>query len=195
MFIPPNELGKISNPRFSPLLSSPSSKALHQECEGTVGGRGSEMPKLRFSPNLKQSTDEERSDWKKLSTLLKPEYPKYTPLLAKILEALISQNNVEDKVHHYKEIISAADEVIESIETDELAKSLSLKSDPDDEDAEKKKKKMDTTRDQLADALYQKGLALAEIESLKVLSMEEPYSSDDIDDVRKRWAECFLEVI
>ncbi|KAL3637398.1 hypothetical protein CASFOL_018566 [Castilleja foliolosa] len=29
----------------------------------------------------------------------------------------------------------------------------------------------------------------------KVLSMEEPYSSDDIDDVRKRWVECFLEVI
>ncbi|KAL3655949.1 hypothetical protein CASFOL_000345 [Castilleja foliolosa] len=29
----------------------------------------------------------------------------------------------------------------------------------------------------------------------KVLSMEEPYSSDDIDDVRKCWAECFLEVI
>lgn len=27
---------------------------------------------------------------------------------------------------------------------------------------------METTRDQLADALYQKGLALAEIESLKV---------------------------
>ncbi|KAL3623012.1 hypothetical protein CASFOL_031828 [Castilleja foliolosa] len=31
--------------------------------------------------------------------------------------------------------------------------------------------------------------------SKSVLSMEEPYSSDDIDDVRKRWAECFLEVI
>ncbi|KAL3646320.1 hypothetical protein CASFOL_011500 [Castilleja foliolosa] len=30
---------------------------------------------------------------------------------------------------------------------------------------------------------------------VRVLSMEEPYSSDDIDDVRKRWAECFLEVI
>lgn len=29
---------------------------------------------------------------------------------------------------------------------------------------------MDTTRDQLAEALYQKGLALAEIESLKVWS-------------------------
>ncbi|KAL3618504.1 hypothetical protein CASFOL_037586 [Castilleja foliolosa] len=31
--------------------------------------------------------------------------------------------------------------------------------------------------------------------SRPVLSMEEPYSSDDIDDVRKRWAEYFLEVI
>ncbi|KAL3621821.1 hypothetical protein CASFOL_034307 [Castilleja foliolosa] len=28
-----------------------------------------------------------------------------------------------------------------------------------------------------------------------VLSMEEPYSSDDIDDVRRRWAECFHNVI
>ncbi|GFP82230.1 tripeptidyl-peptidase 2 [Phtheirospermum japonicum] len=129
--------------------------------------------KIKVLSNLKQSTDEERSDWKKLSTSLKSEYPKYTPLLAKILEALISQNNVEDKVYHYKEIISAADEVIESIETDELAKSLSLKSDPDDEDADKKKKKLDTTRDQLADALYQKGLALAEIESLKGEIVEE----------------------
>ncbi|KAL3654740.1 hypothetical protein CASFOL_001475 [Castilleja foliolosa] len=29
----------------------------------------------------------------------------------------------------------------------------------------------------------------------KVLSMEIPYSTDDIDDVRRRWAESFLEVI
>ncbi|KAL3643464.1 Proteasome subunit beta type-3 [Castilleja foliolosa] len=29
----------------------------------------------------------------------------------------------------------------------------------------------------------------------KVLDMEEPYSNDDIDDVRRRWAESFLEVI
>lgn len=33
------------------------------------------------------------------------------------------------------------------------------------------KKKMDTTRDQLAEALYQKGLAMAEIESLKVIAI------------------------
>ncbi|KAL3633337.1 hypothetical protein CASFOL_022864 [Castilleja foliolosa] len=29
----------------------------------------------------------------------------------------------------------------------------------------------------------------------KVLSMDEPYSNNDIDDVRRRWAECFLEVM
>ncbi|KAG8381312.1 hypothetical protein BUALT_Bualt06G0109300 [Buddleja alternifolia] len=123
--------------------------------------------KIKVLSSLKQSTDEERSDWKKLSISLKTEYPKYTPLLAKILEGLISQNNVEDKIHHYEEIIGAAKEVIESVDMDELAKYFSQKSDPEDDGAEKMKKKMETTRDQLAEALYQKGLALAEIESLK----------------------------
>ncbi|CAA0834352.1 Tripeptidyl-peptidase 2 [Striga hermonthica] len=122
--------------------------------------------KIKVLSNLKQSTDEERSDWRKLSITLKSEYPKYTPLLAKALEVLTSWNNVEGKVHHYEEIITAANEVIESIDTDELVIYLAHKSDPEDEDAEKKKK-MEQTRNQLADALYQKGLALAEIESLK----------------------------
>ena len=36
---------------------------------------------------------------------------------------------------------------------------------------QKMKKKMETTRDQLAEALYQKGLALMEIESLKVVKI------------------------
>ncbi|KAI7979546.1 Tripeptidyl-peptidase 2, partial [Camellia lanceoleosa] len=64
-------------------------------------------------------------------------------------------------------IIEAADEVIGSVDTDELAKYFSFKSDPEDEGAEKMKKKMETARDQLAEALYQKGLAMAEIESMK----------------------------
>ncbi|KAK4492767.1 hypothetical protein RD792_000087 [Penstemon davidsonii] len=123
--------------------------------------------KIRVLSNLKHSTEEERSEWKKLSTSLKSEYPKYTPLLAKILEGLLSQNNVDDKIHHYEEIVGAAEEVIKSVDKDELAKYFSLKSDPEDEGAEKLKKKMETTRDQFAEALYQKGLALAEIESLK----------------------------
>ncbi|CAL5327911.1 unnamed protein product [Camellia sinensis] len=123
--------------------------------------------KIKVLASLKQGTAEECLEWKKLSSSLKSEYPKCTPLLAKILEGLLSQNNVEDKIPHLGEIIDAADEVIDSVDTDELAKYFSFKSDPEDEGAEKVKKKMETARDQLAEALYQKGLAMAEIESLK----------------------------
>ncbi|KAL3618705.1 Transmembrane 9 superfamily member 1 [Castilleja foliolosa] len=37
--------------------------------------------------------------------------------------------------------------------------------------------------------------AVACILAMVVLNMEKPYSSEDIDDVRRRWAECFLEVM
>lgn len=36
--------------------------------------------------------------------LWQSEYPKYTPLLAKILEALISRSNVKDKIRHDEEV-------------------------------------------------------------------------------------------
>lgn len=87
--------------------------------------------KIKVLANLKQGTDEERAEWKKLSVTLKvflvcwvlpctkfsncfyvlmvfiywqTEYPKYTPLLAQILEGLLSQE-VEDKTHHYEEVM------------------------------------------------------------------------------------------
>ncbi|KAL8148295.1 hypothetical protein AgCh_005606 [Apium graveolens] len=123
--------------------------------------------KIKVFASLKQGSDEEQSEWKKLSSSLKSEYPKYTPLLAKILEGLLSKEIARESIHHYKEIVTSAEEVIDSINRDELARYFSLKSDPDDEGAEEIKKKMETTRDQLAEALYQKGLALLEIERLK----------------------------
>ncbi|XWS50506.1 hypothetical protein CRYUN_Cryun12cG0092700 [Craigia yunnanensis] len=123
--------------------------------------------KIKVFGSLKQDTDEDRSEWKNLAQSLKSEYPKYTPLLVKILESLLPWSDIGDKIHHYEEVIGAANEVVDSIDRDELAKFFSLKSDPEDEEAEKNKKKMETTRDQLAEALYQKGLALAEIESIK----------------------------
>ncbi|KAE8694263.1 Tripeptidyl-peptidase 2 [Hibiscus syriacus] len=123
--------------------------------------------KIKVFGSLKQDTDDDRSEWKKLAQSLKFEYPKYTPLLAKILESLLSRSNTGGKIDHYEEVISAENEAVDSINRDELAKFFSLKSDPEDEDAEKIKKEMETSRDQLADALYQKGLALAEIESIK----------------------------
>ncbi|PUZ76946.1 hypothetical protein GQ55_1G331000 [Panicum hallii var. hallii] len=123
--------------------------------------------KIKFLSRLKQETEEDKSAWSELVASLKSEYPKYTPLLAKILECVLQKATYDDKIGHEKEVIAAADEVVDSIDKEELAKYLSLNSDPEDEEAQKFKKKMEETRDQLADALYQKGLALAEIESLK----------------------------
>ncbi|KAL0687850.1 hypothetical protein Bca4012_087527 [Brassica carinata] len=123
--------------------------------------------KIKFLGNLKQETEEDRSEWRKLCACLKSEYPNSTPLLAKILESLLSRPESGDKINHHEKIIDAANEVILSVDVDELARFLLQKSEPEDEEAENLKKKMETTRDQLAEALYQKGLAMARLENLK----------------------------
>lgn len=42
------------------------------------------------------------------SSLEQSEYPKYTPLLAKILEGLVSESNAEDKICHDEEVCCIA---------------------------------------------------------------------------------------
>ncbi|KAG0483010.1 hypothetical protein HPP92_011094 [Vanilla planifolia] len=90
------------------------------------------------------------------------QYPKCTPLLASILHGLLSGYVEEDKTTHYKEIVSVANEVIESVDQEELAEFFLFKPDHEVEEAEKIKK-MELTRYHLTWALYQKGLALAEL--------------------------------
>ncbi|MED6151045.1 tripeptidyl-peptidase II Tpp2 [Stylosanthes scabra] len=156
--VPPNKIeeekGKSS--------SLPSKKTVSERLEEEVRDA-----KMKVLGGLKQESDEELLEWKNLSDSLKSEYLKYTPLLAKILEGLVSRNNIKDKLQHHEQVIDAANEVIDSIETEKLAKFLALKHDQDDEEAEKMKKEMELARDRLAEALYQKGLSLAELESLK----------------------------
>ncbi|XP_037496420.1 tripeptidyl-peptidase 2 isoform X2 [Jatropha curcas] len=156
--VPPNKVDEDKGKGSSSTSSKTVSERLEEEVRDA---------KIKVFASLKQDLDEECSEWKKLSISLKAEYPNYTPLLAKILEGLVSKSNVEDKIAHGEDIIGAANEVIDSIDTEELAKFFSLKSDPEDEEAEKIKKKMEMTRDQLAEALYQKGLAISDIESLE----------------------------
>ncbi|KAG4118359.1 hypothetical protein ERO13_D11G009700v2 [Gossypium hirsutum] len=172
--VPPSKIDEDKGKGSSSASTKPMAERLQEEVREA---------KIKVFGSLKQDSDEDRSEWKKLAQSLKSEYPKYTPLLVKILESLLSRSNIGDKIHYYEKIISAADEVIDSIDADELAKLFSLKADPEDEDSEKNKKKMETTRDRLAEALYQKGLALAEIESIKgekpsALAASEAVSSD-----------------
>ncbi|KAL5139714.1 Tripeptidyl-peptidase 2 [Glycine soja] len=157
--IPPNKVDEDKGKKSS----SSSKKTVSERLEEEVRDA-----KIKVLGGLKQESDEECLEWKELSASLKTEYPKYIPLLAKILEGLVSRSSIKDKVHHDEEVIDAANEVIDSIDREELAKFFALKNDPEDEEAEKIKKKMESARDQLAEALYQKGLALAEIESLKL---------------------------
>ncbi|KAK7270488.1 hypothetical protein RIF29_23667 [Crotalaria pallida] len=156
--VPPNKIDEDKGKGSS----SSSKKAVSERLEEEVRDA-----KIKVLGSLKQESDEERLEYKNLSASLKSEYPKYTPLLAKILEGLVARSNIKDKFHHYEEVINAANEVIDSIDREELANFFALKSDPEDEEVEKIKKKMESTRDQLAEAFYQKGLALAEIESFK----------------------------
>ncbi|KAL6911947.1 hypothetical protein ACP4OV_000752 [Aristida adscensionis] len=149
--------------------------------------------KIKFLSSLKQESEDEKSAWLELVTSLKSEYPKYTPLLTKILECVLQRATYDDKISHEKEVITAADEVVDSIDKEELAKYLSLKADPEDEEAQKLKKKMEETRDQLADALYQKGLALAEIESLKSVESAEASAKDVFEENYKeliKWVDA-----
>ncbi|KAK3447201.1 hypothetical protein EUGRSUZ_A02780 [Eucalyptus grandis] len=128
--VPPNkveeEKGKVSSSRCTKSVS----ERLQEEVRDT---------KIKFLGTLKHGNDEEKLEWKNLVTQLKSEYPKHTPLLARILEYLLSQSDVKDKIHHNRKIIDGADEVINSIDRDELAKYFAFKSDPEDEDAEQER--------------------------------------------------------
>ncbi|KAE9618283.1 putative tripeptidyl-peptidase II [Lupinus albus] len=156
--VPPNKIDEDKGKGSSLSSKKTVSERLEEEVRDA---------KIKVLGSLKQESDEEHLEWKNLSASLKSEYPKDIQLLSKILEGLVARSPIKDKFQHHEEVIDAANEVIDSIDREELVKQFALRNDPDDEGAEKIKKKMESTRDQLAEALYQKGLALAEIESLK----------------------------
>ncbi|KAF9597398.1 hypothetical protein IFM89_017744 [Coptis chinensis] len=156
--VPPTKVDEDKEKNSSSTCSKSVCERLGEEVRDT---------KIKFLGSLKQGTEEERSEWKELCASLKSEYPDHSPLLAKILESLVSRTGDEDKIHYNKEVIDAANEVVNSIDKDALAKYFSVRVDPEDEEAEKTRKKMEATREQYTDSLYKKGLALVEIDSTK----------------------------
>ncbi|KAM0869156.1 hypothetical protein ACQ4PT_040859 [Festuca glaucescens] len=182
--IPPSKIDDNTEKGVSVGTKKSVSERLNDEVRDT---------KIKFLSSLKQENEDDKSAWTELVASLKSEYPKYTPLFAKILECVLQESTADDKISHHKEVIVAADEVVDSIDKEELAKLLSLKPDPEDEESQKTKKKMEETRDQLADALYQKGLALAEIESLKPDESTEASAKDVFEENYKeliKWVDA-----
>uniref|UniRef100_M8AQP4 tripeptidyl-peptidase II n=1 Tax=Aegilops tauschii TaxID=37682 RepID=M8AQP4_AEGTA len=182
--IPPSKVDDTKEKGVSVETKKSISERLNDEVRDT---------KIKFLSGLKQDNEDNKSAWTELVASLKSEYPKYTPLLAKILECVLQESTSDDKISHHKEVIVAADEVVDSIDKEQLAKLLSLKPDPEDEESQKTKRKMEETRDQLADALYQKGLALAEIESLKPDESTEASAKDVFEENYKeliKWVDA-----
>ncbi|KQK00668.1 tripeptidyl-peptidase 2 isoform X2 [Brachypodium distachyon] len=182
--IPPSKVDDSKEKGGSIGMKKSISERLNEEVRDT---------KIKFLSSIKQESEDQKSAWAELVASLKSEYPKYTPLLAKILECVLQEAPSDDKISHHKEVIVAADEVQDSIDKEQLAKILSLKPDPEEEESQITKKKMEETRDQLADALYQKGLALAEIESLKPDESTETSAKDAFEENYKeliKWVDA-----
>ncbi|TVU28813.1 hypothetical protein EJB05_20346, partial [Eragrostis curvula] len=62
--------------------------------------------KIKFLFSLKQESDDDKSAWLELVASLKSEYPKYTPLLTKILECVLQKTTGDDKIGHQKEAMA-----------------------------------------------------------------------------------------
>ncbi|KAI3920187.1 hypothetical protein MKX01_017844 [Papaver californicum] len=144
--VPPTKVDEKRNDSSSSMCSKSVQERLAEEVRDA---------KVSFLGSIKHGTEEERCQWNELTASLKSDYPNYTPLLSKIMECC------------FLKLIDAANEVIDSVDKDELLKFFSVNYDPEDDKAEAMKKKMEATRDQLVEALYQKGLPLYEIDSLK----------------------------
>eukprot|EP00250_Pteridium_aquilinum_P012313 c20649_g1_i1 orf=679-4899(-) len=127
--------------------------------------------KIKALSNLSRGTQEERKEWNDLASALKLEFPKHLKLLHEILLKLSATQRKEDGKDGIKEVISAADEVIETIDKEALAKFCGVNSVAEEPDAVERDQDMEKQRDALVDALYKKGIALAEIEDDSIVEL------------------------
>ncbi|KAG8059976.1 hypothetical protein GUJ93_ZPchr0002g26195 [Zizania palustris] len=91
----------------------PPSKVDNDKGNGVSAGRKSISEKLdeevrdikiKFLSGFNQDTEDDKSAWMELVASLKSEYPKYTPLLAKILERIVQKGCSDDKIGYQKEV-------------------------------------------------------------------------------------------
>eukprot|EP00252_Welwitschia_mirabilis_P023337 TRINITY_DN6570_c0_g1_i2.p1 TRINITY_DN6570_c0_g1~~TRINITY_DN6570_c0_g1_i2.p1 ORF type:complete len:443 (-),score=97.06 TRINITY_DN6570_c0_g1_i2:334-1662(-) len=147
--------------------------------------------KIKILGNLPMDSPEDCEEWRELAISLKSEYPNHTSLLARILEVVAKMDIKNDPIKHHSEVIKAADDVILSINKEELAKYFGIKHKPDEEDV---KKHMEELRDYLADAFYKKGLALTELESLMPGEADEKKNEILGDSQNDRFEENYEEL-
>ncbi|KAI5070002.1 hypothetical protein GOP47_0014345 [Adiantum capillus-veneris] len=127
--------------------------------------------KIKALSNLSRGTPEERKEWNDLASALKLEFPKNLKLLHEVLIKVSATQKKEDGKDAINEVIDAADQVIDVIDKEALAKFFGMKSVAEEPEAMKIDQEMEKQHDALVDALYKKGLALAELEDDSIVEL------------------------
>ncbi|KAH7278340.1 hypothetical protein KP509_38G036900 [Ceratopteris richardii] len=127
--------------------------------------------KIKVLASLSRASAEERKEWNDLATALKLEYPNCLKLLHEILIKVVASQKKEDGRNGINEVIESADQVINIIDKDAVAKFFGIRSVAEDPDAMKYEQDMIKQRDALVDALYKKGIALAELEDDSIVRL------------------------
>lgn len=127
--------------------------------------------KVKALSSLSRGTKEERKEWDDLASNLKLEFPKHLKLLHEILLKVSATQKKEDGKDGIEEVIRAADDVIEIIDKEALAKFYGMNFVAEEPDAVQFEQDMEKQHDALVDALYKKGMALAELEDDSIVEL------------------------
>lgn len=114
----------------------------------------------------KLGTEKDARLFRGLAEQLQAKYPDHLPLLAMLLHR---EDAPEQRLERLDQIVQAADAIVDRIDQDQLAQYFGVKPDPENPDAAEHARDMLDRRELLADALYRKGLALADRELPEVL--------------------------
>eukprot|EP01119_Soliformovum_irregulare_P010513 TRINITY_DN2597_c0_g1_i1.p2 TRINITY_DN2597_c0_g1~~TRINITY_DN2597_c0_g1_i1.p2 ORF type:complete len:577 (-),score=267.94 TRINITY_DN2597_c0_g1_i1:25-1755(-) len=146
--------------------------------------------KLRF---LRQLVDKKKFDeFFKISENVPEGVSLETSLKFKRL-TLLALDNHPDRSFKLKEIVQVADSILNDIDQVETAAFFGLKADPDDKDHSKLKKKMNLRKKVLVEALFNKGLAMSDLEEKGEVERSQV---EQVWKLLSRWADSgkFLEL-
>ncbi len=112
---------------------------------------------LKVNRLAKLHGEKKSEDFNRIAEEILKTNPEHLPVLVEQLKRLDGETN---RKKHLEKIVAAADEVINKIDTQALAKHYGIKLNPDDENAKDERTKLDKKLNTLTDALYRKGRAL-----------------------------------
>ncbi|GAX82749.1 hypothetical protein CEUSTIGMA_g10175.t1 [Chlamydomonas eustigma] len=135
--------------------------------------------KIKFLKDMKlggkgPEADQNQAVYDAILSELKSAYPKHLPLLQEHLKKMDSlESSQRNTVAGLTAVILASDEVISSVDKQEIACVLAIKCPEDTPEAKKAKKDNEERRSALVDALQRKCIALLELEQVSMAPVDD----------------------